>query len=104
MLKLKSNTKTMLNLSYMLDQEDLRNIKDLLESTVSASEARLRKEIKASEFKLRAEIKEVKDDLADLSSDVAAALEVTNNVVEQKAKQEVKKHEKRFHSLKAQAA
>jgi hypothetical protein len=93
----------------MLDELDLRNIKDLLESTILASEKRVKTE-------LRAEIKATADNLEaklsaqidELSSSVAEALEITNSSIDEisakKAKQAVKKHELRFHGLQTKAA
>lgn len=93
----------------MLDQIDLRNIKDLLESTVTASEKRIKKELRAEIVQAVRESEErVVEQINDLSQSVAEALDITNSTIEPSArriaKQEIKKHERRFHGLKTFAA
>jgi molybdenum-dependent DNA-binding transcriptional regulator ModE len=85
----------------MFNVDDWRQMKDLLESTVLASEERIKKElraeIQASEERLEAQI-------GDLAKDVGEALSVTNDTIEDTAQKAVKKHELRFHSLQPKAA
>ena len=93
----------------MLDQIDLRNIKDLLESTVTASEKRIKKELRAEIVQAVRESEErVVEQINDLSQSVAEALDITNSTIEPSAKRiakhEIKKHERRFHGLKTLAA
>jgi di/tripeptidase len=84
----------------MLDTDDLRNIKDLLESTVLASEARTNEKLKKIEKKFDERFDEIENKIDDLAGDVGAAISLSNDETSSK----LKNHETRIKKLELKAA
>lgn len=61
----------------MLDSEDLRNIKEMLDSSILASESRIKSELK-DVLASKKDLAEVKKDIEELSNSVADAITTSN--------------------------